>query len=230
MWLCDYFPKFLNHNVSKPQRFKVSQLQISEVPKSYAVFCSKFRNRKCSLSPPKFQVSSPLQKTSNFSLPLKVWKWSPRTPNLQISHLPPKPSRAIRMDVEGLMVWLWAMSNLAQGNTTKNMTTRRWTLAIFDKLCKRICTLDVVAISFDIIWQSQTENAFWHQKWPKIDPGKQKKRKKKAPRMRTFLERPKKPGIPPWRRTCGRSEGAPRSHSRAKSAPRNTQDIKNYTK
>ena len=34
------------------------------------------------------------------------------------------------------------------------------------------------------------------------------------------------PGTLPWRSTCGRSEGASQSHSRAKRAPRNTQDIK----
>ena len=45
--------------------------------------------------------------------------------------------------------------------------------------------------------------------------------------MRIVLERPKKPGTLPWRSTCGRSDGAPRSHGCAKSAPRNTQDIKN---
>jgi hypothetical protein len=38
MWLCGYFPKFSNHNVSKLQSFKVSQSQTSEVPTSCAVF------------------------------------------------------------------------------------------------------------------------------------------------------------------------------------------------
>ena len=40
-------------------------------------------------------------------------------------------------------------------------------------------------------------------------------------------KRPKSQVPPPWRSTCGRSEGASRSHSRTKRAPRNTHDIKN---
>ena len=57
------------------------------------------------------------------------------------------------------------------------------------------------------------KKALWYQKWIKIG-------------TEDSSRETKKPGTLPWRSTCGSSQGASRSHNRAKSAPRNTHEIK----
>ena len=56
----------------------------------------------------------------------------------------------------------------------------------------------------------------WHQKYAKIDTGKQKRHGKRAPGMRTVLERPKSQVLPHGEARAG----APRAPHGATAAPK----------
>ena len=66
----------------------------------------------------------------------------------------------------------------------------------------------------------------WHYRYAKIDTGKQKRHGKRAPGMRTVLERPKSQVSPHGEAHAG-APRAPHGATAARSAPRNTQDIRN---